>query len=146
MFGGEGRIFSMKKDRGLLKTIGLQDKVIVTNLANFNPNYFLFATEGNGFFTYDVLHEQLQQFSKEKYPEMLTNDIQNVYIDRAGDAWLGIKSPGVLHFSSQTNKITFVESNLNEGQVTNPNFLILKMRKTFCGFNRIMAFSPGSTG
>ena len=129
MFGGAGKIFQYEKRSRTFKTIELPDKAIVTNLANFNPNYFLFATQGRGFFTYDVLHEQLQQFSKEKYPEMPSNDIQNVYIDRAGDAWLGIKSPGVLHFSSQTNKIAFIRSNLNEGQVTNPNFLIFEDEK-----------------
>jgi len=129
MFGGDGRIFQYEKRSRTFKLIELPEKVIVTNLANFNPNYFLFATQGKGFFTYDVLHEQLHQFSKEKYPVMPSNDIQNVYIDRAGDAWLGIKSPGVLHFSSQTNKISCVGSNLNEGQVTNPNFLIFEDEK-----------------
>ena len=129
MFGGQGRIYQYEKRSKTFKTISLPNGVVVSNLANFNTNYYLFGTQGNGFFTYDVLHEQLQQFSKEKYPEMRSNDIQNVFIDRAGDAWLGIKSPGVLHFSSQTNKITFVESNLNEGQVTNPNFLIFEDEK-----------------
>jgi len=129
MFGSAGKIYQYEKRTRSFKTIDLPDKVVVTNLANFNPNYFLFATQGRGFFTYDVLHEQLQQFSKEKYPVMPTNDIQNVYIDRAGDAWLGIKSPGVLHFSSQTNKIACIGSNLNEGQVTNPNFLIFEDEK-----------------
>ena len=129
MFGSEGRVFQYEKGSRTFKPIAMPDNVIVTNLANFNQNYFLFATKGNGFFTYDVLHQQMQQFSKEKYPEMRSNDIQNVYIDRAGDAWLGIKSSGVLHFSSQTNKIAFIESNMNEGQVTNPNFLIFEDEK-----------------
>jgi len=129
MFGGDGKIVQYEKRSRTFKIIELPEKVIVTNLANFNPNYFLFATQGKGFFTYDVLHEQLHQFSKEKYPVMPSNDIQNVYIDRAGDAWLGIKSPGVLHFSYHTNKIAFIGSNLNEGQVTNPNFLIFEDEK-----------------
>ena len=129
MFGGNGRIFQYEKRSRTFKIIDLPEKVLVTNLTNFNPNYFLFATQGKGFFTYDVLHEQLHQFSKEKYPVMPSNDIQNVYIDRAGDAWLGIKSPGVLHFSPQTNRVAFIGSNLNEGQVTNPNFLIFEDEK-----------------
>ena len=125
MFGSEGMIYQYEKRSKTFRKIELPDQVVIATIANFNPNYYLIGTQGKGFFTYDVLHEQLQQFSKEKFPEMRSNDIQNVYIDRAGDAWLGIKSQGVLHFSPQTNKIAFIESNLNEGQVTNPNFLIL---------------------
>lgn len=129
MFGSEGRIYQYEKRSRTFKTIELPDRVIISNLANFNPNNYIFATQEKGFFTYDVLQNTLQQFSKEKYPEMRSNDIQNVYIDRAGDAWLGIKSPGVLHFSPQTNKIAFIETNMNEGQVTNPNFLIFEDEK-----------------
>jgi len=129
MFGSEGKTYQYEKRSKTFKTINLPGQVVITNLANFNPNYYLFATQGKGFFTYDVLQEKLQQFSKEKFPEMRSNDIQNVYIDRAGDAWLGIKSQGVLHFTPQTNKIAFIESNLNEGQVTNPNFLIFEDEK-----------------
>ncbi len=126
MFGSEGKCLLYEKRTRNFKAIQMPEKVIVTHLADFNPNYYLFATQGDGFFTYDVLHNRLQQFSREKYPEMKSNDIQNVFIDRAGDAWLGIKSQGVLHFTPQTNKVAFIESNLNEGQVTNPNFLIFE--------------------
>ena len=129
LFGGEGKIYQFEKRNKVFKTIGLPDKAILTNLANFNSNYYLFATQGRGFYTYNVLQERLQQFSKEKYPEMRSNDIQNVYIDRAGDAWLGLKSQGVLHYSPQSNKIDYIESNLNEGQITNPNFLIFEDEK-----------------
>ena len=129
LFGSEGKVFQFEKRTKTFKLLELPDQVIVASMAGFNPNYYLFATQGKGFFTYDVLQGKLQQFSREKYPEMKSNDIQNVYIDRAGDAWLGIKSQGVLHFTPQSNKIAYVESNLNEGQVTNPNFLIFEDEK-----------------
>lgn len=129
MFGSEGRIYQYEKRSKTFKTIELPDRVIITNLASFNPNNYLFATQDKGFFTFNVLQNTLQQFSKEKHPEMRSNEIQSVYIDRAGDAWLGIKSPGVLHFSPQTNKIAFIETKMNEGQVTNPNFLIFEDEK-----------------
>jgi signal transduction histidine kinase/ligand-binding sensor domain-containing protein/DNA-binding response OmpR family regulator len=129
MFGSEGKVYQYEKRYKTFKTILLPENVIISNVVGFNPDQYLFATQGNGFFTYDILQEQFQQFSKEKYPQMQTNDIQNVYIDKSGDAWLGIKSPGVLHFSPQTNKVSFVETNMNEGQLTNPNFLIFEDNK-----------------
>ena len=129
LFGSVGKVFQYEKRSKIFKTIELSENVAVTTLAAFNTNNFLFATQGNGFFTYDILQSTLQQFSKEKYPVMKTNDIQTVYIDRAGEAWLGIKSSGVLHFSPQTNKIAFVDTKLNEGQVTNPNFTIFEDEK-----------------
>ena len=129
LFGSEGKVYQYEKRTKTFKPIGLPDKVIIANLADFNSNYYLFATQGRGFFTYNVLEERLQHFSKEMYPQMRSNEIQNVYIDRAGDAWLGLKSQGVLHYSTQTNKIDYIESNLNEGQVTNPNSLIFEDEK-----------------
>ena len=126
MFGSEGKVYQYEKRYKTFKTVILPENVIISNVAGFNPDYYLFATQGRGFFTYDVLQEQFQQFSTEKYPVMRTNEIQNVYIDKVGDAWLGIKSQGVLHFSPQTNKVSFMETNLNEGQLTNPNFVIFE--------------------
>lgn len=140
MFGSEGRIFQYEKRSKTFKTIDLPDRVIVANLAGFSANNFLFATQGRGFFTYDVLHGTLQQFSREKYPVMKTNDIQSVYIDRAGDAWLEIHSSGVLHFSPQTNKIVYFDTKINEGQVTNPNYLIFEDEKDILWIQPYLGF------
>lgn len=129
MFGSEGKIFQFEKRAKIFKTIDLPDRVIVANLASFSSNSFLFATQGRGFFTYDVLQGTLQQFSREKYPEMRTNDIESIYIDRVGDAWLQIKSSGVLHFSPQTNKIVCFDTKKNDGQLTNPNYQIFEDEK-----------------
>ncbi len=129
LFGSEGKIYQYEKRSKTFKTIDLPDNIIVTNLAKFNSSNYLFSTQGKGFFTFDVLQGSLQQFSKEKYPVMKTNDIQSIYIDRAGDAWLEIRSSGVLHFSPQTNKIVYFDTKMNEGQVTNPNYLIFEDEK-----------------
>ena len=129
LFGGEGRIFQYEKRSKTFKTIELTEKDAVTNMAGFNTNNYLFTTQNRGFFTYDILQGNLHQFTKEKYPVMRTNEILTVYIDRAGEAWLGIKSSGALHFAPQTNKIAFVDTKMNEGQVTNPNFTIFEDEK-----------------
>jgi len=129
MFGGNGKVMQYEKRLKTFKTIELPYPVMVTNSAAFTVNRYLFATQGKGFFTYDVLRNELQQFSTDKYPEMKTDDIEQIYIDRAGEAWLGIKSQGVLHFNPQTNKIVYIPSKKNEGQVSNPNYLIFEDEK-----------------
>lgn len=129
MFGSANRVLQFEKRTRAFKVIELPEQAIVSAIAYFTSNNFLFATQERGFFTYDILRNELKQFAKEKYPEMKTNDIRQIYIDRAGDAWLGIKSPGVLHFSPQTNKVVFIASRINEGQVSNPNYLIFEDEK-----------------
>lgn len=129
MFGSINRVFQYEKRTRSFKIVELNDQASVTAISYFSPNNFLFATQERGFFTYDILRNELRQFATEKYPEMKTNDIQQIYIDRAGEAWLGIKSPGVLHFNPQTNKIVFIPSKMNEGQVSNPNYLIFEDEK-----------------
>ena len=140
LFGSESKIYQYEKRSKTFKTIDLPENIIVTNLAKFNSNNYLFSTQAKGFFTYDVLQGSLQQFSKEKYPVMKTNDIQSIYIDRAGDAWLEIKSSGVLHFSPQTNKIIYVDTKINEGQVTNPNYLIFEDEKDILWIQPYLGF------
>jgi len=129
MFGCQGKIIQYHKRTKIFKTVQLPDQVLVTNMANFSANNYLFSTEGKGFFTYDILRDELQHFTQEKYPEMKTNDIHQIYIDRAGEAWLEIQSSGVLHFSPQTNKIVSLPSKMNVGQLTNPNYLIFEDEK-----------------
>lgn len=129
MFGSEGKIKQYEKRNKIFKTIDLPYQVAVSSMADFSTNNYLFATQSKGFFTYDILHNELKQFSFEKYPEMKTNVIDRIYIDRAGEAWLGIRSSGIIHFNPQTNKITYIQSKINAGQITNPNYLIFEDEK-----------------
>ena len=129
LFGSQNRFYQYEKRNRSFKAIALPEGAVVTNIACFTPNNYILASQSHGFFTYDVLRQDLQQFSVERHPEMKTNDIQQIYIDRAGDAWLGIKSQGVLRYNPQTNKIGYIPSRMNEGQVSNPNFLIFEDEK-----------------
>ncbi|MDD3320342.1 MAG: two-component regulator propeller domain-containing protein [Paludibacter sp.] len=129
MFGSNSKVFQYEKRNKTFKLIDFPGKLTVTSIASFTPNNYIFATQEMGFYTFDIIRETLQQFSKEKYPEMKTNEIQSIYIDRAGEAWLGIRSSGVLHFTAQNNKIEYISSKMNEGQYTNPNFLIFEDEK-----------------
>ncbi len=126
MFGSYGKILQFGKRNKTFKTIDLPYQVAVSTMAAFSTNNYLFATQSKGFFTYDILHNELMQFSLEKYPEMKKNEIDQIYIDRAGEAWLGIKSSGILHYNPQTNRIAYIQSKINAGQITNPNYLIFE--------------------
>ncbi len=125
-FGSRSKVFQYEKRNKTFKSIELSEGATVNAMASFSSNSYLFASNEQGFFTYDIIKEAVQHFSKEKYPEMRTNEMSSIYVDRAGDAWLGIRSEGVLHFSPQKNKVEFVGSRMNEGQVTNPNYLIFE--------------------
>jgi signal transduction histidine kinase/ligand-binding sensor domain-containing protein/DNA-binding response OmpR family regulator len=129
VFGSKGKVVLYEKRSRSFRNVDLPTPVSVPIITNYGPGSYIFAASGMGFFTYDVMREELQHFSKEKYPEMKTNDIQQVYIDKAGDAWLGIKSAGVLHFNPQTGRLAYIPSRVNEGQVTNPNYLIFEDEK-----------------
>ena len=129
LFGSEGKFFLYEKRNKSFKSILLPAGAIATNVSSFSLNNYIVATPTHGFFTYNILRNEVRQFSVDKFPEMKTNDIQQIYIDRAGDAWLGIKSPGVLHYNPQTEKIAFIASRMNEGQMSNPNYLIFEDEK-----------------
>ena len=129
LFGCTGKLFLYEKRSKVFKTIEFPENIAITQIAGFNSNNYIIGTQNNGFFTYDIIQDLLTHYSKEKFPVMKTNEIQSIYIDRTGEAWLEIKSQGVLHFSPQNNKISFVESRLNEGQFTNPNCIIFEDEK-----------------
>ena len=129
LFGSNSNVFQFEKRNKTFKNIYLAENITVNSIASFSPNNYIFATSEKGFYTYDILRESLQQYSKEKYPEMKTNEIQSIYIDRAGEAWFGMRSSGILHFTPQNNKIEYLSSKMNEGQYTNPNFLIFEDEK-----------------
>lgn len=129
LFGSKGKIIHYEKRNRNFKTIELNKQLQVRKMVNFAPGSYLFTSENNGFFTYDVIRDDLQHYAYEKYPVMTTNDIQDVYIDRSGEIWLGIKSHGVLHFNAQNKKIAYIPTKINEGQITNPNYLIFEDEK-----------------
>lgn len=129
LFGSKGKIIHYEKRNRNFRTIELNKPVQVRKMVNFSPGSYLFTADNNGFFTYDVIRDDLQHFTKDKYPAMTTNDIQDVYIDRSGEIWLGIKSHGVLHFNAQNKIIAGITTKINEGQITNPNYLIFEDEK-----------------
>ena len=129
LFGSVNSVRIYDKRTHVFSILSLPAKSTVTSLASLTPNNYLLGTSDNGFYAYDFLQNKIQQFSLAKYPQMQTNAIEKIYVDRAGDAWLSIKSAGVLHFTFNQNKIDFIASKVNEGQISNPNFLIFEDEK-----------------
>ncbi|MDO9634542.1 MAG: two-component regulator propeller domain-containing protein [Paludibacter sp.] len=129
LFGSKGKIIHYEKRNRNFLTIDLPKQVVVSKMINYSTGNYLFITENSGFFTYDVIRDQLQHYAHEKYPEMTTNVIRDVHMDKAGEIWLGIKSQGVLHFNTLSKKISYIPTKINEGQITNPNYLIFEDEK-----------------
>lgn len=129
IFGGKGKIYQYEKRNKVFKAKAIPVNAVVTGIVSLSPNNYLLMAKDHGFLSYDILAEEMKLYTKEKYPEMKTNDILQIYIDKGGVAWMAIKFPGVLRFNPQTNTIAYLPSTINEGQVTNPNYLIFEDEK-----------------
>lgn len=121
LFGSHNSVYVLDKRTRTFKKTDLSSNSTVVHLGAFPNNNFLLGTSENGFYVFDLPRETLEHFTKEKYPQMKTNEIMMVYVDKSAEAWLGIRSSGILHYVPQKNKVEFVASNINEGQVINPN-------------------------
>ncbi len=147
LLGSDSKVFLYDKRNKTFKTIELQEKGMVSSIAFLPANKYLFATPDNGFYAYDLLSESLQHFSTKKFPQMKTDEILQIYIDRSGEAWISIHASGILHYIPQKNKLEYIETRLNEGQVTNPSNQIFEDEKdnlwiqpyvgTFSWFDRV---------
>ena len=91
------------------------------DIQGVNSNFYILNAEKFGFLTFNVLKNEIQHHSIENNPELKSNDIQQVYIDRAGDVWFGIVANGVVKFSTQTNKLEFLPTVNTPEKTTNPN-------------------------
>lgn len=129
IFGSKGKLLIRDKRTNSFKISELPVPFIVSSIHSFSSNFYLLRLRNAGFLTFDVLKNEIKHYSKEKYPEMKTNDIAQVYIDRAGDAWLGIQSSGVVRFASQTNKIEFIQADNTHEKTSNPNILFFEDEK-----------------
>lgn len=131
LFGSKGRIISMEKRSENFKLIEIPEQIVIKKIARHAGENYILITENHGFFTYDAVRESLKHYNRLLYPEMKTDDILDVYIDKSDEIWFSIKSDGVLHFNTQDNKntLSFIPTLLNDGQLTNPNYLIFEDEK-----------------
>lgn len=107
---------------------------------------YVFTIEGKGFMTYDAAREEWKHYSTATHPQMKTDEIRHIYLDRSEEVWMGIADAGVLHFLPQSGQLEYVETAVNEGQIINPNYLIFEDNRdilwiqpyygTFSSYNR----------
>lgn len=129
LFGSNAKICILDKRTNTFRINELPVSNPVVSIHAFSSNYYLLRTRNAGFMTFDVLKNEIRHYSKEKYPQMATNQILQVYIDRAGDAWFGIESAGVVRFSSQTNTIEYLNQANRDEKTTNPNIIFFEDEK-----------------
>lgn len=128
LFASEGSVLKYDKRTKSFEEILLSKnkKTPVSDIKALSAHKFVVATDGEGFYVLNSINNELRHFSKEHYSSIPTNQIKNIYVDRAGEVWLQIYDKGVIHFVPQTQKVECLLTNLSEGQVTNPNYFIFE--------------------
>lgn len=128
LFASEGNLVVYDKRLKEFNSVSFGDDntAPVSAVRSLTPHLFLVSTDGDGFYELDILRNKWQHYSVKTNPEMPVNHIKDIYIDRAGEAWMQINDKGVIHFTPQTRKVEYLATPSNEGQITNPNYFILE--------------------
>ncbi len=126
-FGSRGVVFNYDKKSKNFRTIPLSYPVPVIGVAALPSGHFLFATKGSGFYTYHSQDSSLNRYDSKEYPQLKSDEILGLYIDRKGEAWMGVDNQsGVIHFNPENRHVEYLESQLNYGQSINPNYIIFE--------------------
>lgn len=123
LFGSSGLLVQFDKKALTFKNINLKINSKITDVQGVNSNFYILNAEKSGFLSYNVLKNEIQHYSIEQHPELKSNDIQQVYIDRAGDVWFGIVANGVVKFNVQTSQLEYLPTAITPERTTNPNIL-----------------------
>ena len=146
VFGAKDKLIIYDKQNNGFNSVQLPVDGIVRQLIAIGSGKYLLTVDGKGFLSYDVGRSDWRHYTMAAYPQMRTNEIRNVYIDRSEEVWLGIADAGVLHFIPQTGELEYIATPVNEGQIINPNYLIFEDNRdmlwiqpyygTFSSYNR----------
>ncbi len=126
ILGSSDKLIQFDKKSMAFKIIEIPVNSKVIDIHSLNSNYYVVNVENNGFLTYNTLKNEIKQYTTQNFPQLKTNTIQQMYVDRAGDVWLGIKANGVLKFSVQANRIEFFPTAYTTEKTTNPNILFVE--------------------
>lgn len=146
VFGARDQLIIYDKQNVSFSQAQLPVSGTVRLISSIGSGKYVMSVEGKGFMTYDAGRNEWRHYSTATHPEMKTNEIRNIYIDRSEEVWLGIADAGVLHFQPQTGELNYISSSVNEGQLINPNYLIFEDNRdilwiqpyygTFSSYNR----------
>ena len=123
VFGGNENAYVFNKKNQQFKTIKLPSGCQITDIKTVYPSFYVLTTNRNGFLTYNSLKNEIQHFTKERHKNLVTNDILQTYVDKAGDVWFGVKASGVVKYQTQHNTVEFIKADLIPEKTTNPNML-----------------------
>lgn len=123
VLGSQGKLFLFNKKTGVFKPVALPVNCKVTDIKVIYPNFYVLTTAGMGFLTYNSVKNEIRHFTHDKYPGLVTDDILQTYVDKAGDVWFGVKAGGVVRYHSQSNKVEFFATDTTPEKTTNPNML-----------------------
>lgn len=129
LFASQGCIVQYDKQSKSFQEIGLQEdsRIEISDIKALSPHQFLVATKGEGFYSINTNKSpEIKNFSKARYPQLPTDQIMSIYIDRNSEAWMNIKDRGIIHFEPRSERLEYLLTVLNEGQVTNPNYFIFE--------------------
>jgi len=66
------------------------------------------ASTNDGFLLYDFKTDWIEYFNTGKYPAMRSNKIFGVYLDKYGNIWLSLDTPGVILFNPGLKDFTYL--------------------------------------
>jgi signal transduction histidine kinase/DNA-binding response OmpR family regulator/ligand-binding sensor domain-containing protein len=126
VFAGQHKLVIFDKQNASFSQVQFPVNGQAKLISPVSAGKYLISIEGKGFLTYDVSRSEWHHYSTASHPQIKTNDIRNIYIDRSEEVWLGIADAGVLRFSPQTGELEYIATAVNEGQIINPNYLIFE--------------------
>ncbi|MCU0377895.1 MAG: response regulator [Bacteroidales bacterium] len=118
---GDGTIVIADKDGRRLDqiTLGIPSDIIA--IKPLNQRELLILTSGDGFFVYTPLTGEKRHFERSTYPEMASDEMVSLYVDRFGEVWFETTADGVLHFDPLKGTLKHFRMKVDK---TNPNVLL----------------------
>jgi signal transduction histidine kinase/ligand-binding sensor domain-containing protein/DNA-binding response OmpR family regulator len=99
--------------------LGVSSDII--SIKPLNQREMIILTSGDGFFVFTPVTGEKVLYDTTKYPELPTNHMVSVYVDRYGEAWIESKADGVTHFDPFSGTVTHFRMKVDK---TNPNVLL----------------------
>ena len=116
-----GRIRSIDNETGASEIINLESGSGVISIKPLNQRDFIILTSHNGFIVFNPSSGEKKHFSRANNPELPTDEMVSVYIDRFGEAWLETAADGVTHYDPFTGSVKHFRMKVDR---TNPNVLL----------------------
>ncbi len=126
LFGSSNKIFIYSKRNNNFRVVNTLNTTRINQIVAYASDNYVFTLENNGFGTLDINNESVKLYNKASYGAMPDNNLLSVYVDKAGLVWLGLKQAGVLLFNPRNEQLSYIRSDINEGQIINPNYLIFE--------------------